>query len=110
MKIEDFFQDALDNIQNDRTEAKKLLNSVEEYIEENEGIETTEFGEGSRHKSVGAVASKYIEALQRSNDQLIKLIAVYDKVKSKSEDFDLDDKEFKDKIYSLIESNDEEVA
>ena len=47
-----------------------MLNDVSEYIGQNK----------ERHKDVGQVAAKYLETLQRSNEQLVKLTGMLQKV------------------------------
>jgi|TARA_R110000824_G_scaffold54643_18_gene150883 hypothetical protein len=62
-------EQAIDNIKNDRSIASELLDDVSEYIGQNK----------ERHKDVGNVAAKYLETLQRSNEQLVKLTAMLQK-------------------------------
>jgi hypothetical protein len=62
-------EEAIDNIKNDRKIASELLSDVSEYIGQNK----------ERHKDVGQVAAKYLETLQRSNEQLVKLTAMLKK-------------------------------
>jgi len=62
-------EEAITNIHNDRKVATELLRDVSEYIGKNK----------ERHKDVGAVAAKYLETLQRSNEQLVKLTAMLQK-------------------------------
>jgi hypothetical protein len=62
-------EQAIDNIKNDRSIASELLDDVSEYIGQNK----------ERHKDVGQVAAKYLETLQRSNEQLVKLTAMLQK-------------------------------
>jgi hypothetical protein len=59
-------EEAITNIHDDRKIAAELLRDVSEYIGKNK----------ERHKDVGQVAAKYLETLQRSNEQLVKLTAM----------------------------------
>ena len=54
-----------------------------------------------RYSSVGLVAAKYLETLQRSNEQLVKLISIMKK-DSEEEYGDLDEKD-KEKLYNELE-------
>jgi hypothetical protein len=53
------------------------------------------------HAHSGVVAAKYVETLQRSNEQLIKIIAIIKKEQSQKEDLSLSTSE-KDSIFELI--------
>jgi len=65
-----YLEEAIGNIKSDRSVATELLNDVSEYIGQNK----------ERHKDVGQVAAKYLETLQRSNEQLVKLTGMLQKV------------------------------
>ena len=55
------------------------------------------------HKSTGQVVAKYFEALQRSNDQLIKILALQEKrERTETDDLSADD------LYDLIGKEEEE--
>tara|TARA_Y100000310_G_scaffold338470_1_gene428208 strand:+ start:4697 stop:4993 length:297 start_codon:yes stop_codon:yes gene_type:complete len=69
-KFQRHLEEAIGNIQNDRRVATELLKDVSEYIGQNR----------ERHKDVGQVAAKYLETLQRSNEQLVKLTGMLQKV------------------------------
>jgi len=62
-------EEAITNIHDDRKVATELLRDVSEYIGKNK----------ERHKDVGQVAAKYLETLQRSNEQLVKLTGMLQK-------------------------------
>jgi hypothetical protein len=64
--LDDYVQQALENIEKDREITKELLQDVVQYIGKDE----------HRHTEVGHVAAKYVESLQRSNEQLVKLTAI----------------------------------
>lgn len=91
-KIEKYLEEAVDNIREDRKRAESLLKDIAAYIG----------GSQERHREVGLTAAKYLETLQRSNEQLVKITDILKKT-LKSEYGDLDDAE-KDSIYSEIES------
>lgn len=91
-KTEELLEAALCNITSDRTLTSKLLEDLIEYMEHDET--------GERRKEAGQIAAKYVETLQRSNEQLVKVLAIKQKSeKSNSNRFeDLD----KDNIFDLI--------
>ena len=68
-KIDAYLEEAIINIQNDRKITKDLLMDVVKYIKVDE----------DRHRDVGAIAAKYVETLQRSNEQLVKIAALLHK-------------------------------
>ena len=49
-------------------------------------------GDETRHEKVGQIAAKYVETLQRSNEQLVKVVALMQKRVDKSSDFSEEDK------------------
>ena len=61
--------EALSNIREDRVQAKELLKDLVKYLSNDE----------HRHKEVGLTAAKYVETLQRSNEQLVKIAALKQK-------------------------------
>ena len=60
-----------------------------------------------RHKEVGIIAAKYLETLQRSNEQLVKTAALIQK--QANQDFSISEEE-KSEIFDIIQdsSNDQE--
>lgn len=91
MSKEELIEAAIENIQNDRDSAKELLEDVAQYIGQQK----------DRYSNVGMVAAKYLETLQRSNEQLVKLISLMKKVdEDKYGDLDTKDKE---NLYDEIE-------
>lgn len=89
--LEQYIEDATQNIQNDRAIASKLLLDLV-----NEMSQTTD---KYKHKDFGETASKYLETLQRSNEQLVKLTSIIQK-RDGSQD-SLTGKE-KDEIFDMI--------
>jgi len=82
-KFEDCISEIIENIRTDRDSAAELLNDAKNYIQQN--VEN--------HKTVGATMAKYIEALQRSNDQLIKVGNILQKDLQKEEDLEFSEEE-----------------
>lgn len=92
MKSKDqLIQQAIENINKDREAAKELLEDVAQYIGQQQ----------DRYATTGMVAAKYLETLQRSNEQLVKLIGL---MKRSDEDKYGDlNKEDKENLYDEIE-------
>jgi len=92
MKSKDeLIQQAIKNIDEDRAAAKELLEDVAQYIGQQQ----------DRYATTGMVAAKYLETLQRSNEQLVKLIGL---MKRSDEDKYGDlNKEDKESLYNEIE-------
>ena len=82
-KIEDFIEQAKSNIIEDRAATKTLLMNLMKYMQSSD----------DRHREVGLVAAKYLETLQRSNEQLVKLAALVQKDSSKSANITEEDKQ-----------------
>ncbi len=93
-KLETFLQEAISNIREDRKVTKELLDDVFQYLSKNE----------SYHREVGGVAAKYVETLQRSNEQLVKVAALMQKKEQQSQDFSID----RDQIFDLISESEEQ--
>ena len=66
--------EALSNIREDREQTKDLLKDLIKYIG----------GAEDRHRDVGITAAKYVETLQRSNEQLVKIAALRQKGEKES--------------------------
>jgi hypothetical protein len=67
-------EEALTNIREDRDQTKDLLRDLIKYISSEE----------HRHKDVGLIAAKYVETLQRSNEQLVKIAGLKQKTEKES--------------------------
>ena len=68
-KIDNYLEEAIGNIRNDREVTNELLGDLIVYLSEDE----------ARHREVGQVAAKYVETLQRSNEQLVKIVTLLQK-------------------------------
>ena len=67
--LEAYINEAIKNIRSDRAITTTLLMELMEYIKKDE----------DRRQSVGTIAAKYVETLQRSNEQLVKISALLQK-------------------------------
>ena len=68
-KLDNYIEEALDNIRNDRKITRELLDDAVKWLSKDE----------ARHKDVGIIMSKYVETLQRSNEQLVKIASMVSK-------------------------------
>ena len=89
--IDDYLEEAIDNIREDRDVTKELLDDIIQFLAKGE----------STHRDVGLTAAKYVETLQRSNEQLVKISGLLLKRQGDSTTASLTDMD-KDKIYDLI--------
>ena len=92
-KLEKFIEQATSNITEDRAATKSLLMTLMKYMQVSD----------DRHKEVGMVAAKYLETLQRSNEQLVKLAALVQKRTSSNQSITEQDKK---ELFDLINSED----
>jgi hypothetical protein len=61
--LNSLIEQALENINKDRQETEVLLDNLKEYMSVS----------NERYSDSGATAAKFVETLQRSNEQLVKL-------------------------------------
>lgn len=96
-KTEDFIEQAKNNITEDRAATKTLLMNLMKYMQSSD----------DRHREVGLVAAKYLETLQRSNEQLVKLAALIQKKTSQNQNISEKDKQ---ELFDIInqESSEDE--
>lgn len=88
-ELENFIDQAKLNIFEDRAATKTLLMNLMKYMQSSD----------DRHREVGLVAAKYLETLQRSNEQLVKLAALMQKKENKNNSISAEEKE---DIFNLI--------
>tara|TARA_R110002074_G_scaffold286149_2_gene457991 strand:+ start:1158 stop:1451 length:294 start_codon:yes stop_codon:yes gene_type:complete len=80
--LDTLMDEALANIRNDRKVAREFLNEIATQIA----------SDGEQNKYLSPVAAKHIETMQRSNEQLVKLIGLKQKTSSTSVELSEDDK------------------
>ena len=68
-KLDESFEKVLKNIEEDRKITRELLDDAIKYVAVDE----------ARHREVGIIMSKYVETLQRSNEQLVKVAGLMSK-------------------------------
>lgn len=81
-KLDSLVDEALDNIRNDRKLAREFLNEIANQIA----------ADAEQNKYLSPVAAKHIETLQRSNEQLVKIIGLRQKDQVKGFELSEDDK------------------
>jgi len=80
--VSKIIDEVIKNIRNDRDITRRLLDDVVVYLSKSE----------ERHREVGMTAAKYVETLQRSNEQLVKISALLKKTEEKQTGLTSDDK------------------
>jgi hypothetical protein len=94
-KLDKTIEKALENIEEDRKITRELLDDAIKYVAVDE----------ARHREIGIIMSKYVETLQRSNEQLVKIAGLMSKNEKASAGLTADDK--KD-LFDLISGNSDE--
>ena len=92
LNLSDYIEETTTNIREDRAMAKSLLMDA---------ISDMKVSDSSR-KELGPIAAKYVENLQRSNEQLVKLAALLQRQRSHDVGLTDDDKE---ELYDLLNEN-----
>ena len=91
-KLDDIIKKALENIEKDREVTKDLLDDAISYLSKDE----------SRHRDIGMTLAKYVEVLQRSNEQMVKVATLVQKEEKTAEG--LSEKDMED-IFSMIDKD-----
>jgi len=88
-KVDKILEDAIENIKDDRQITRELLDDAIKWLSKDE----------ARHQTIGITLSKYVETLQRSNDQLVRIAGIMSKHEDNSNlsESDMDD------IYKMID-------
>jgi cell division inhibitor SulA len=90
--LESLYDEALENVRNDRKLAREFLNEVANEIAK----------DSTQNKYLSPVAAKHVETLQRSNEQLVKIITLRQKRQVETLDLSDDDK---NSLFDLIQGN-----
>ena len=91
LNLDALLKQALDNIKNDRQVTENLLEELHQYMSVSK----------ERYSDSGAIAAKFVETLQRSNEQLVKLATLVHKKESESTDTSLSDED-KEELFQII--------
>ena len=92
--VKELITEATRNVNDDRAATKVLLMNLMKYMQSSD----------DRHREVGLVAAKYLETLQRSNEQLLKIAALMHKKSSSEIDTSISEEE-KDELFDMIKSS-----
>jgi hypothetical protein len=92
--LEAYLEEAITNIREDREVTKGLLDDIMQYMSQDQ----------HSHKEVGHTAAKYVETLQRSNEQLVKVSTIIHKRESATGDLGLSDKDKHD-LFDIIKES-----
>ena len=92
-KTKEYVQEATKNIRDDRALAAKLLTDL-----------ITNMAGQSDHQSVGLIAAKYLETLQGSNEQLVKITSIVNRDSGSKNTISSD---LKEEIYDIIKGGDQ---
>ena len=95
--LNNLIDEALLNIRSDRKVAREFLNEIANQIA----------NDAEQNKYLSPVAAKHIETMQRSNEQLVKLIAI--KHKSQAQSIELTEQD-KNNLFDLIQGESENVS
>jgi septal ring factor EnvC (AmiA/AmiB activator) len=93
MSSEKHIKQAIKNIDDDRETTRELLDDAMRQLAK----------DPSQHTSLGVVLAKYVETLQRSNEQLVKLCGLMSKNEKSDE---LTDKDFA-QIFDQIQNSED---
>ena len=91
LSLDALLKQALDNIKNDRQVTESLLEELQQYMSVSR----------ERYSDSGATAAKFVETLQRSNEQLVKLATLVHKKESEKSDTALSDED-KEELFQII--------
>lgn len=90
--LEDYIAETTVNIENDRALASKLLVDLMQHMEKQKDEKYT-------HKNFGEIAAMYLETLQRSNEQLVKVASIVQRQEGGKDGMS---KKEKDNLFDLI--------
>jgi len=96
--INEYIENAIQNIQDDRAITSNLLTDI---ITEIKKARTSSY---DSHKELGQIAAKYVETLQRSNEQLVKIATLLQKKESRVSVAELSGED-KSELFDLIQEN-----
>tara|TARA_Y100000310_G_scaffold230794_1_gene233315 strand:+ start:19368 stop:19676 length:309 start_codon:yes stop_codon:yes gene_type:complete len=95
LNLDDYIEETTTNIREDRAIAKSLLMDA---------LRDMKVSENAR-REMGSIAAKYVENLQRSNEQMVKLAGLLQRQTPGGASLSADDKE---QLFDLLNENTEE--
>ena len=91
-EFDDLLDEASENIRNDRKVAREFLNELANQIAQN----------AENNRALSPVAAKHIETMQRSNEQLVKVLTL--KQKERTKEIGLTDED-KASLFDMIQGD-----
>ena len=91
-EFDDLMDEAIENIRNDRKVAREFLNELANQIAQN----------AENNRALSPVAAKHIETMQRSNEQLVKVLSL--KQKERTKEIGLTDED-KANLFDMIQGD-----
>ena len=91
-EFDDLMDEAIENIRNDRKVAREFLNELANQIAQN----------AENNRALSPVAAKHIETMQRSNEQLVKVLSL--KQKETTKEIGLTDED-KASLFDMIQGD-----
>jgi len=88
--LDTLIDEALGNIRDDRKAAREFLNEIANMIA----------GDPEQNKYLSTIAAKHVETMQRSNEQLVKIIGL--KQKDTTQDMSFSEKD-KESLFDMIQ-------
>lgn len=92
--VDHYLSETIKNIRDDRAVTSNLLTDLVLEMKKCSDLET--------HKQLGIIAAKYVETLQRSNEQLVKITALLNKRQDSSVALDDTDRQ---QLFDLIQGD-----
>tara|TARA_B100000131_G_scaffold47454_1_gene42087 strand:- start:850 stop:1143 length:294 start_codon:yes stop_codon:yes gene_type:complete len=92
--LDSLLEQAIENIKNDRQETEGLLESLKEYMSVSK----------ERYADSGNTAAKFVETLQRSNEQLVKIASLVYKKEATTKNFGLSEDDKKE-LFDIIKED-----
>ena len=90
--VDTLIGEALENIRDDRKLAREFLNEIANQIA----------ADADNNRGLSPVAAKHIETMQRSNEQLVKIIGL--KSNNQEQNFELSEND-KNEIYDILQKD-----
>tara|TARA_R100000008_G_scaffold78197_1_gene59061 strand:- start:1087 stop:1398 length:312 start_codon:yes stop_codon:yes gene_type:complete len=97
LSLEEYVEETTKNIREDRAMAKTLLIDVMSDMA----------ASATDRREMGPIAAKFVENLQRSNEQMVKLAAILQRQKTSTIGLTADDKE---QLFDLLNEGHEDVG
>jgi hypothetical protein len=97
LNLEEYVEETTKNIREDRAMAKTLLMDVMADMA----------ASATDRREMGPIAAKFVENLQRSNEQMVKLAAILQRQKTSSVGLTADDKE---QLFDLLNEGSADVG